>query len=69
MVVLSTILWEHPDSRAFCEVESVKFKRMLKAYGASLNGYIMGYRKVLFVCGAHLSGPHKETLLEPLCSI
>ena len=41
------------DSRAFCEVEGSRFKRMFVAYGAALNGFILGCRKMLFVDGMH----------------
>jgi len=36
---------------------------MFVSLGASLNGFTMGCRKVLFVHKAHLSGPYKGTLL------
>jgi len=31
--------------------------------GASLNGFILGCRNILFVDGMCLSGPYEETLL------
>jgi len=37
---------------------------MFVAYGASLNGFILGCRKILFLDGAHLSGPYKGTILS-----
>ena len=40
-----------------------RFKGMFVAYGASLNGFILGCRKMLFVDGAHLSGPYEGILL------
>jgi len=52
-----------PDSRAFVELEGSKFKRMFVTYGACLNGFILGYCKVLFVDGSHLSGVYEGTLL------
>jgi len=57
------IVRANPDSRAFCEVEGSRFKRMFVAYGASLNGFILGCRKMLFVDGTHLSGPYEGTLM------
>jgi len=36
------------------------------SFGASLNGFIMGCRKLLFVDGAHLSGQYKGTLLAAI---
>ena len=36
---------------------------MFVAYGASLNGFILGCRKILFIDGAHLSGPYEGTIL------
>ena len=53
----------NPDSRAFVELEGTRFKRMFVAYGACLNGFILGCRKVLFVDASHLSGPYEGTLL------
>ena len=49
----------NPDSRAFVELEGSRFKRMFVAYGACLNGFILGCRKVLFVDGSHLSAPYE----------
>ena len=48
-----------PDSRAFVELDGCRFKRMFVALGASLNGFIMGCRNILFVDGAHLSGRYE----------
>ena len=53
----------NPDSRAFVELDGCRFKRMFVALGASLNGFILGCRKILFVDGTHLSGPYDGTLL------
>ena len=36
---------------------------MFVAYDASLNGFILGCRKILFIDGAQLSGPHEGTIL------
>jgi len=36
---------------------------MFIALDASLNGFIMGCRKMLFADGMHLSGPYEGTLL------
>jgi len=41
----------NPYSRAFLELDECRFKRMFVALGASLNDFIMGCRKVLFVDG------------------
>lgn len=57
------IVRANPNSRAFCELEGARFKCISVAYGASLNGFIMGCQKVLFVDRAHLIGPYKGTLL------
>jgi len=54
---------ENPDSRAFVELEGSRVKRMFIAYGACLNGFILGCQKILFVDGAHLSGSYEGTLL------
>ena len=51
------------DSRAFVELDGCRFKRMFVALGASLNGFIMGCRKMLFIDGTHLSGPYEGTML------
>jgi len=53
----ATIVRANPDSRAFCELEGSRFRRLFIAYDASLNGFILGCRKILFVDGTHLSGP------------
>ena len=37
---------------------------MFVAYNASLNGFILGCRKILFVDKAHLSGPYEGTILS-----
>jgi len=37
---------------------------MSVVYGASLNGFILGCRKILFIDGAHLSGPYKGPILS-----
>jgi len=57
------IIRANPDSRAFCEVEGCRFKRMFIAYGASLNGFILGCQKMSFMDGTHLSGPYEGTLM------
>ena len=51
------------DSRAFVELDGCRFKRMFVALGASLHGFVMGCRKMLFVDGTHLSGSYEGTLL------
>jgi len=51
------------DSRAYVELDGCRFKRMLVAYGACLNGFILGSRKMVFVDGTHLSRPYEGTLL------
>jgi len=56
----------NPDSRAFCEVEGSRFKRMFVAYGASLNGFILACRKMLFMDGTLLSGLHEGTLMAAI---
>ena len=53
----------NPDLRAFCELQGSRFKRMFVAYGASLNGFIFGCKKILFIIGAHLSGLYEGTIL------
>ena len=53
----------NPDSRAFVELEGSSFKRMFIVYWASLNGFILDCRKILFVDGAHLNGLYEGTLL------
>ena len=55
---------ENPYSRTFMELEGSRFKRTFIAYGACLDGFILGCQKMLFVDGSHLSGPYKGTLLE-----
>jgi len=52
----------NPDSRAFVELDGCRFKRMFVALGASLNGFILGCTNILFVDGAHLSGPYEGML-------
>lgn len=49
----------NPDSRAFYELDKSRLKRMFIAFGASLNGFILGCRKMLFVNGTHLGGLYK----------
>jgi len=53
----------NPNSRAFVELEGYRFKRLFVAYGACLNGFILGCRKILFVNRSHLNGPYEGTLL------
>ena len=36
---------------------------MFVALGASLNGFILGCRKMLFVDGTHFSGPYEGIML------
>ena len=38
-------------------------KHVLVAHGASMNGFILEYRKILFVDGAYSSGPYERTIL------
>ena len=57
------IVRTNPDSRAFVELDGCQFKRMFVAFGASLNGFILGCRKISFVDVTHLSGPYKGTML------
>ena len=45
----AAIVRANPDSRAFVELDGCRFKRMFVAFGASLNGFILGCRKMLFV--------------------
>jgi len=51
------------DSRAFVELDGCRFQRMFVGLGASLKGFVMGSRKILFVNGTHLSGPYEGTML------
>ena len=37
---------------------------MFVAHGTSLNGFILGCRKILFVDGAHLSGLYEGSILS-----
>jgi len=53
----------NPNSRAFVELDRCRFKRLFVAYGACLNRFILGCRKILFIVGSHLSGPYERTLL------
>ena len=59
----TTIARANPDSSAFVELDACRFKRMFVVLGASLNGFILGCRNILFVDGMCLSGPYEETLL------
>jgi len=45
------------------ELDGCKSKHMFVALGASVNGLILGYRKMLFVDGTYLSGPYEGTML------
>jgi len=56
----------NPDLRALCKLEGSSFRHMLVVYDASLNGFILGCRKILFIDEAHLRGPHKGTILPLL---
>ena len=58
----TTLVHANPDSRAFVELEGCWFKRMVIAYGASLNGFILIRRKTLFMDGAQLGRPYGGTL-------
>jgi len=51
------------DSRAFVEFNGCRFKRMFVAFGACLNEFILGYRKMLFIDGTHLSGSYEGSML------
>jgi len=53
----------NPDLRAFVELDGCRFKRMFVAVGASLNGFILGCRNILFDDGEQLSGPYEGMLL------
>jgi len=53
----------NPGSRAFVMLEGSRFKRLFIAYGACLNGFILGCRKMIFVDGSHLSRLYEGTLL------
>jgi len=57
------IVRANPDSRAFVEPEGCWFKRMFVAFGASLNSFILGCKKRLFIDGTHLSGLYEGTML------
>jgi len=50
------------------ELDGCIFKRMFVTFGAFLNGFILGCRKMLFVNGTHLSGSYEETLLVTVAS-
>jgi len=39
---------------------------MFVAYGAALNGFILGCRKMLFMEGMHLSSPYEGTLMAAI---
>jgi len=51
------------DSGAFFDLDGCRFKHMFVAFGAALNGFIFGCRKIMFIDGAHLSSPYKGMLL------
>ena len=59
----ATIECRNPDSTAFVELDGCGFKCMFVALGASLNGFILGCRKMLFVDGTHFSGPYEGIML------
>jgi len=44
----------------------VPVQGMFVAYGACLNGFILGSRKMVFVDRTHLSGSYKRTLLAAI---
>jgi len=60
------IVRANPNSRAFCELQGSRFKCMFVVYSTSLNGFILGCRKILFVDRAHLSGPYEGTTLSAI---
>jgi len=45
----AAIVRANADLRAFVEVDGCRFKQMFVAFGACLNGFILGCRKILFV--------------------
>jgi len=59
----AAIVRVNPDSRAFVKLDGCKFKRMFVAFGAALNGFILGCRQMLFIDGTHLSRPYEGTML------
>ena len=64
----AAIVRANPGSVTVCEVEDCRFYRMFIVYVANVNVFKLGYRLVLFVDGAHLSGPYKGTLLA-VCAL
>jgi len=62
----AVIVRGNADSRAYVELDGCRFKRMFVAYGACLNGFILGSKKMVFVDGTHLSGPYEGTLLAAI---
>jgi len=48
------------------ELNGCRFKCIFVALGTSLNGFIMGCRKMLLVDGTHLSGPYEGTMLAAI---
>jgi len=59
----AAIVRAHAESRVFVELDGCRFKRMFVAFGACLNGFILGSRKMLFVDGTHLIGLYEGTML------
>jgi len=58
-----TIERENPNSRGSVELEGLRFKCTFIAYEAFLNGFILGYCKMLCVDALYLSGLYEGTLL------
>lgn len=58
-----------PDTVAMSEHydegdEGCRFKRLFIAYGCSINGFLAGCRKILYIDGCFLTGPYRGTLLS-----
>ena len=62
----AAIVKANVDSRAFMELDGCRFKHMFVTFGACLNGFILGSRKMLFVDGTHLSGLYEGTMLAAI---
>ena len=60
----AAVVRANPDSRAFCELEGSRFKYIFVEYCASLNGFILGCRQILFVDRAHLTGLYEGTIVS-----
>ena len=63
---VTAIVRANPNSRAFCELEGSRFRRMHVAYNASLNEFILRYKKKFFVDEAHLNRSYEETILAAI---